>query len=211
MDADNDLAATPTGRATAATSEAAGCPPVGFEAFFLQQYRKLVHTLMYLDATKEEAENAVADAMTSVLERWNSVEQHAAYVRRAAINGFFRTRAAERHRAELLRKQPDPPQTYTDPALTAYEDQQWIAQLFAQMPERQREVMSLFFHEGRALKDIADLVGRSPEAVRQSFLEARKSLRALLDLPRAVPHGQNIAQTRRRHTVAETTLGKEAR
>jgi RNA polymerase sigma-70 factor (ECF subfamily) len=62
-----------------------------------------------------------------------------------------------------------------------WEDGQWVIQLLESLPPKQAEVMVLVV-DGLAPVDIAGLLGRTPEAVRQNLMEARKRLKRALEL-----------------------------
>ncbi len=178
MDTDNDLAQGTTAQATAPLIEARVDPAIEFDEFFRQHYRNMIRNAMYAGATKEEAEDAVSDAMLGMLGRWCTLSNPVAYARRAVLNSFVKVRQRERRRAELLAAEPKPSVHGEDAGLTLWEDRQWVAQLLNSLPERQREVMALVV-DGIEPRDIAELLGRSAAAVRQNLLEARKRLRPM--------------------------------
>ncbi len=49
-----------------------------------------------------------------------------------------------------------------------------------ELPEVQREVVHLFYHEGYSTKEIADILSRKESTVRSDLLRARKQLKKIL-------------------------------
>jgi Sigma-70 region 2 len=75
--------------------------PEQLETFYAAHYPRLVKVLVVLDATIEEAEDAVQKAMMDLVrrcQRLQAPEHPAAYVQRAAINYFVKERRRERER-----------------------------------------------------------------------------------------------------------------
>jgi RNA polymerase sigma factor (sigma-70 family) len=62
-----------------------------------------------------------------------------------------------------------------DRMLTVWEDRQWVTQLLNGLPPAQREAMALIVDE-YSPTEIAQLLGASPEAVRQRLYVARQRL-----------------------------------
>jgi RNA polymerase sigma factor (sigma-70 family) len=67
-------------------------------------------------------------------------------------------------------------------ALIAREDHARLAEAIDALPDEAREVVTLFYREGRSVRQVADLLGMREDAVKQRLSRARSRLReALLD------------------------------
>ncbi len=175
---DNDVVAQP-GPARQHAAEAA--PPSGFAGFFRSSYRQVVQTVIYAGATETEADEAAAAAMEEVLRRWDQVSSPLAYARKAAVSHFLKEkeRGNERIRHRLAGLAEATPDGALDPRLTVWEDSQWVEQLLSSLPSAQREVMA-FIIDGFAPTEVAALLGKTPEAVRQNLKAARSRLTFML-------------------------------
>src|SRR5690348_4971450 len=167
---------------TAARTNGPGSDPViDFTAFFRVHYRTLVRVAMYAGADLDEAKDAASDAMVEICQRWFSLSQPLGYARRAVISHFLkaRQRGLERVRLRQVQRAAGTPIAEDDPRLSAWEDQQWVAQLLEVLSPHQRQTMA-YLLDGYSTVEIAQLLGSSPDAVRQRLLQARKRLRQAL-------------------------------
>ncbi|WP_305786015.1 RNA polymerase sigma factor [Symbioplanes lichenis] len=180
MDADDDAV------------EAAAVPPAGtrvsvsdeFVAFFRVGYQPLLRTVMYFGASGDQAEDAAQAAMIEVGQRWSAIQHPQAYAQKAAISHLIRIKnkeALDRERVQQACQGTDLSMGRLDPHLTLWEDSEWVKQLLDGLPPKQREVMS-FVIDGFQPAEIAILLGRSSDAVRQNLMEAR--LRLMKELER---------------------------
>lgn len=172
---DNDAAAQP------GSARQQSAPPYGFAGFFRSAYRQVVQTVIYAGATETEADEAAAAAMEEVLRRWDQIRLPRAYARKAAVSHFLKEKERGnnriRHRlAGLAEARRD---GALDPGLTVWEDSQWVEQLLNSLPAAQREVME-FIVAGFAPSEVAVLLGKTPEAVRQNLKAARSRLTFML-------------------------------
>jgi RNA polymerase sigma factor (sigma-70 family) len=157
--------------------------PVG--QFCREHYRRLVRTTMYAGATKEEAMEAVSGALEDLVRAWDRVDFPLTWSSRAALNHFRREKnKVHRLRRRLLENGAGTPDGADDPQLTLWEDQQWVIQMLDSLPPKQREVMALVIANFEPA-EIARLLGRTPGAVRQSLLEARRRLKPAIAQERA--------------------------
>jgi RNA polymerase sigma factor (sigma-70 family) len=152
-----------------------------FEDFFRPAYRELIKTAMYAGATKHEADEAAAAAMQEVLRRWSELDDPLAYARRAVVSNFIkeRTRNLDRVRRRQVEQSAGTAEYRTDPNLTIWEDQEWVLQMLQSLPPGQHAVMK-YIVDGFTPTEISTLLGRSPEAIRQSLHDARLRLQAAL-------------------------------
>jgi RNA polymerase sigma factor (sigma-70 family) len=175
----------PSGRAA---PEAAA--PIGFEAFYRAAYRELLKTAMYAGATEQEAEDATQKTMEEAYRRWSDIDHPHAYARRAVISNFLKdiTRGHTRTRRRQTEREQPVNEGGEDTRLTMWEDRQWVTQLLKSLPPAQREVMAFIF-DGFTPGEVAELLGKTPGAVRQNLCEARRRLTLAL-------HEQHEAEQR---------------
>jgi RNA polymerase sigma factor (sigma-70 family) len=148
-----------------------------FVDFFQQAYRAVIQTMLYTGATYHEAEEAVAAGMEEVFRRWDKIKSPLAYARRAALTSYLKEKERGpdrvRHRmaghAEARQEGPQ------DAELTIWEDRQWVVQILSSLPPAQRDVMA-FITDGFTPGEIATMLGKTPEAVRQNLHAARARL-----------------------------------
>jgi RNA polymerase sigma factor (sigma-70 family) len=156
--------------------------PPGFEDFFRSAYRKLVACVMYLGATKDEAEDAVAASMAEVLRRWAEISDPLAYARTATRSNFIMEKSRPGRLISRLVERGEVAYEYQDAGLTVWEDSQWVKQLLDTLSPAQREAMTGFMDE-YSHAEVARLLGKDPAAVRQNFQAARRRLTLALCEP----------------------------
>jgi len=170
--------------------------PDGFEEFFRASYRELVASAMIAGATQAEAEDAAAKTLAEMLPIWPVPVHPLAYARRAVVHNFIKdkTRGTRRVAWRLIERGHIPPgEGAHDARLTAWEDDEWIADVLSCLPPAQREVMECIAR-GIHRDEIAGTLGKSKEAVRRSLCDARVHLADELH-----PDGEH---KRTRHTSA---------
>jgi len=158
----------------------AGVPP-GFDEFFRSAYHAFLGTAIFVGARGQEAEDAVAAAMEEVWRRWGEVDEPLAYGRRATVSNFLKEkeRGLARVRRRMAERGEVMQETAGIDALSVWEDRQWVTQLLQALPLAQREVMACIV-DGFKPTEIAILLGKTPEAVRQNLHAARERLRLTL-------------------------------
>ena len=158
-------------------------PPQEFIRFFRAEYRRLMVTVMSVGATREEADEAAASAMEEVLRRWDRIEAPLAYGKRAALSNFFKEkeRGLDRIRGRLMQGAEAQRDGAGDAGLNVWEDTEWVMQILSSLPPAQRDVLALAV-DGFALAEVARLLGKTGDAVRQNLHAARtRASLALLD------------------------------
>ncbi len=177
-------------------------PPDGFADFFREHYRDLLKVAMYAGATMHEADEATAAVMKEILRRWDEVDDPLAYARRAVVSNFVKekTRGLDRVRRRQVERGAGTVAGREDRSLTVWEDREWVMQMLRSLPPGQRDVMA-FIVDGFTSTEIAALLGRSPDAVRQSLCGARQRLKEALQQEHA---------NEQRHTL-NTDSAKEVR
>jgi RNA polymerase sigma factor (sigma-70 family) len=155
-----------------------------FAAWFRSNFVKLCADLMRIGVSSQEAQDAAALAAEDLLRRWEKVDHPYAYARKAALRSVFKSR--ERSGRELQREvlQGAVAVSREDRGLTAWEDREWVMSLLGQLPSAQREVMACVVDQFTPA-ETAQLLGRTPAAVRRALADARKRLREDLAVWRA--------------------------
>ncbi|MEV6826002.1 sigma-70 family RNA polymerase sigma factor [Amycolatopsis sp. NPDC051102] len=161
--------------------------PGGFDDFFRAEYRKLVKALMVMEgASPTDADDCVAHAMEKLFERWHlpvSDPGRVRHPRAYAMKTARRRLKDERHRLQSVALDEDGSMLPTDKsALTALEDRQFVANTLACLPSAQRQVMHLIT-EGYTPAEIAEVLHKKPNNIRQIIHLVKKRLRPLLDPP----------------------------
>jgi RNA polymerase sigma factor (sigma-70 family) len=156
-------------------------PPDGFVGFYRAHYRDLLRSAMYAGATKREADEAAQAVMKEVLKHWSKLKDPLAYARRGVVSNYIKdkTRGLDRTRHRLVERGAGTAEGREDPNLTVWENREWVMQILQSLPPGQREVMA-FIIDGFAPTEVAALLGRSPDAVRQSLCAARRRLKEVL-------------------------------
>jgi RNA polymerase sigma factor (sigma-70 family) len=152
--------------------------PGGFEEFFRASYRELVATAMIAGASQEEAEDAAAKTLAEMIPIWPVPERPLAYARRAVVHNFIKdkTRGTRRIARRLIeRGHIQAREGAPDTRLTAWEDDQWVADVLSCLPPAQREVMECIAR-GLHRDEIPSVLGKSNEAVRRNLCDARARL-----------------------------------
>jgi DNA-directed RNA polymerase specialized sigma24 family protein len=163
----------------------AAAPPE-FVAFFRAEYRTLMVVVMFVGATFEEADEAAASAMEEVLRRWDQIDAPLAYGKRAALSNFYKEkdRGLDRIRQRLKQGAEARRDGAVDASMNVWEDQQWVMQVLGSLPPAQGEALALVV-DGFTPTEIARLLGKTADAVRQNLHAARARLTlALLDQDR---------------------------
>lgn len=157
--------------------------PAGFESFFLNHRKALLGVAMRLGATRHEADECVASAMKDVLTRWDTIDEPFSWARRAVQTYLIRerTRGLEAQRLRLVERGAGVADVADDLCLTDLEDREWVAQILAELPPAQRQVMTLAYH-GLTPSEISVLIGKNPDTVRQNLRLARAALRDCPDV-----------------------------
>lgn len=163
--------------------------PPGFVDFFQKAYRAVIQTVLYAGASYHEAEEAAAAGMEEVFRRWDQISSPLAYARRAALTSFLKEkeRGLDRVRHRMAGRAEARQEGTADAGLTIWEDGQWVGQILSSLPPAQREVMA-FITDGFTPGEIATMLGKTPDAVRQNLHAARARLtKELHDLQQG-PH-----------------------
>lgn len=157
-------------------------PRADFDSFFRESYTGLYAFACYLGASQQEAHDVLAAAMSDVFRCWADIDNPGAYARKAVISNFLKGRERERRRLQRVERHVGRDDARDDAAedrLARWEGEEWVMQQIRTLPPRQREAMALIV-DGLSPTEAAKLLGRTPEAVRQNLLAARRQLESTL-------------------------------
>jgi RNA polymerase sigma-70 factor (ECF subfamily) len=153
--------------------------PEEFDALFRRAYPPLVRALAVADGP-DAAVDAVQDAFVQALRHWKRISAYddpAAWVRRVAVNRLAnqrrKRRRGERATARLGIDQPAE-LTPTDVDLAA---------AVAALPDGQRRAITLHYLADLSVDQVADAMSIAPGTVKSQLHDARRALRAALEVP----------------------------
>lgn len=141
------------------------------EVVYRSSWLALTRLAYLLVGDRTEAEDIVQTVFASAAARWDTINEPAAYLRRAVVN-----RANDTHRRSYR-------QAPTVLGVTASIGEPEIDETWGVvcgLPAAQRAVVVLRFYEDLALADIAEVLGRAPSTVRSDLRRALAKLRELL-------------------------------
>ncbi len=151
-----------------------------FDDFFRANYDDVECGVRASGVTDDVAAEAAQEAFIRAYPRWWRLSHYrnpAAWVQRVAINVS----------RDLLRQQKRYERALTEIEVEAQLEPGETPDLgfaMAELPERQREALEAYYHDGLSTTEAAEEMGISPGAVRSHLSEARASLRPVL-----VTHG----------------------
>lgn len=167
--------------------------PDQFDAFYTAEYLKLVKYLVLLDATIEEAEDAVQKGMEALLRSQSSPANVTGWVRKAAYHYFLKERQRDRDRlTRELKGGHLVTGEYIDERLTSGEDLADVEDVLRCLSDTQRQVIQLVM-EGLSTHDIAMTLGKSDATIRQHVKRGRDQLKTQLPMA-ARPQGREDVQ-----------------
>ena len=156
-----------------------------FVGFFQAHYERLVGSLGAAFGNREAADEAVQDAFVRAYARWSRVrrlDSPAAWVRRVAIN-----RLRDGHRSRQRRERAEDRavdrvagRPHTDPVADAPGEWDVVRRTLAELPERQRIAVALYYVEDLSVRDIAMSMRISEGAVKAHLSQGRSRLAAVM-------------------------------
>jgi len=147
-----------------------GDRPADFEETYRAHRLALVRLAYLMCGSRDLAEDLVHDVFTSAHPRWQAIDNHVAYLRRAVVN-----RAKDEQRREVRRRlahNPGAPDLVTHPPEV---DQTWA--LIQKLPWKRRAVLVLHYYVDIPLVDVARLLNRPEGTVRSDHHRALDWLR----------------------------------
>jgi RNA polymerase sigma-70 factor (sigma-E family) len=143
-----------------------------FDAFYRGARPSMVRLAHFLTGSAGAAEETVQDSFVQVLQRWDRIDDPAAYLRTCVVN-----RARSRHRHRLLAlehlKRSDPQDAHRD-------QPDELLDALAALPRRRREVVVLRFYEQLSLAQIARVLRTSEGNVKSSLHRGLAQLKEAL-------------------------------
>jgi RNA polymerase sigma-70 factor (ECF subfamily) len=152
-----------------------------FERFFLAQYDVVLKLLTLTTGDRERATDATQEAFIKAYTKWSKISRYdspAAWVRRVAINAShdsFRSDLRRRRREELAQLDPSAADSDLSAGDTVAID------LLQRLPQRQREIATLFYVDDRSITEIATILRLRDGTVKYHLTSARDGLRKQID------------------------------
>ena len=164
--------------------------PETIESLFRSEYARLVRALTLASSSLPLATEAVQDAFVQANRHWARIrdyEEPARWLRRVAVNRIADSRRRVRRRdAGIVRIGSDRRARGADvvPAPDAIADGALVdlRAAVAELPERQRLVVSLHYLADLGVDEVADLLQISPGTVKSQLHDARRSLFRTLEV-----------------------------
>jgi RNA polymerase sigma factor (sigma-70 family) len=162
---------------------AAGSALAGFDELYQEQWWPMLRLATGLVDQVAAAEDVVQDAFAALCRKWDSIEDpHAAvgYLRTSVVNGsrnVLRHRMVVRRRLRVLGEDTVEGADATT-VLTA--EHQLVRVAFAQLPNRQREVLTLRYIAELTDLEIAEATGLTLGGVRSASSRGLAALRSRL-------------------------------
>jgi RNA polymerase sigma-70 factor (ECF subfamily) len=156
--------------------------PGPFEAFYLQEYPRVVKLAYALSGSRSGAEDIAQEAFLRAYRDWDRVgsyEHQAAWVRRVAANlatSGLRRRLVEARALARLAARPEPA---LDP-LPAENADFWRA--VRALPQRQARAVALYYLEDLSIQETARVLDCAEGTVRAQLAKARRTLARRLRL-----------------------------
>ncbi len=157
--------------------------PPGFETVYQKQWRSMFRLALGLLRDAALAEEIVQDAFEALFERWETLRDPAAavaYLRVCVVNG---SRSAVRRSVRARKRDVAGREETTDgadarPLLDA--EHAIVRQALAELPQMQREVLTLRYLQDLSDEDIAAATGLSLGGVRSSSSRGLAAMRHLM-------------------------------
>lgn len=151
-----------------------GAAPDPFAAFYRAQYQPMLRLAYLLTQSQAVAEELVQDSFIRVQPHWATLDQPAAYLRRAVTNACY-TYHRRRVREQAALAHPEPVATVAGPE----HDEVWDA--LAKLAPRRRAVLVLRYYLDLSEAEIAETLGCRPGTVKsishRALVELRRALR----------------------------------
>ena len=163
----------------------AGDADAAITELYERHHAEMVRTAVLLLRDQALAEDVVHDSFIKVHRRWATLDDRAAaigYLHRSVVNGC---RSAQRRRVVASRwvRRQNPREQRTAPADHAVldaEQRDAVLDALADLPRRQREVMTLRYYRDLSEEEIADALGISRGSVKTHASRGASALRDAL-------------------------------
>jgi RNA polymerase sigma-70 factor (sigma-E family) len=144
--------------------------------FVAVRYADLLRTAYLLTGSLHTAEDLVQTCLLKVMPRWDTIDDHLAYLRRALVNQ--RTSRWRRLWRETVSDRPPDPGV-PDPAAGLTDRTALVAEL-ARLPKQMRSVLVLRYWEDLSEAETADVLGCSIGSVKSQASRGIARLRSVL-------------------------------
>jgi RNA polymerase sigma-70 factor (sigma-E family) len=154
---------------------------MAFEDLYAREWWSMVRLATGLVDTTAAAEDVVQDAFTAVYRHWDRIADHGAavaYLRRTVVNA---SRSALRRRIRVRKYtlvDVDGPGADATTMLAA--DHDLVRRAMRNLPDRQREVLTLRYVAELSDPEIASATGLTPGGVRSASSRGLAALRTIL-------------------------------
>lgn len=147
-----------------------------FADFVTRRSAALQRFAYLVTGNREDARDAVQEALIGLYPRWERVAGGAeAYARRSIVNSHISR--WRRFGAEVLAFDPELDRPDPGDSFGAVDDKDQAARLFATLPPRQRAALVMRFYEGMSYAGIAEALGAAEPTARSLVHRALASLR----------------------------------
>ena len=147
---------------------------VAFAEVYERDYVTLVRLAHLLTGSNEVGEDVVQESFARVLDRWDQLDNPAAYLRTTVVN-----RARSWHRRRAVEERFGRRIAADDEIAAATGGELWDA--LATLPFRQRAALVLRFYEDRTTDEIATLLGCRPGTARSLISRGTAALREVIE------------------------------
>ena len=153
-----------------------------FDDLYRRDFHPLVALAYGLSGNRAAAEELVQEAFVAAHRDWRKIggyDNPSAWLRRVVVNrsvSALRRRAAERRALSRLGRQRVLPDELPEP-----DEALWRA--VRALPQRQAQVVALYYVDDRSTADIATILECAEGTVRAHLHKARQALAKTLDLP----------------------------
>jgi RNA polymerase sigma-70 factor (sigma-E family) len=157
--------------------------PLSFDQLYQSQWWPMLRLATGLVDQVGAAEDVVQDAFAALYRKWDSIREPAAavgYLRTSVVNGSrtaLRRRITARKYLRVVGEETDEAADHTS-ILSA--EHEMVRAALSELPDRQREVLTLRYIAELSDTDIADASGLSPGGVRSAASRGLATLRSTL-------------------------------
>jgi len=142
----------------------------GFEETYREHRLPLLRLAFLMCGSRDWSEDLVQSVFTSAHPRWNEIDNHVAYLRRAVVNLAKDGQRRSFRRLRLV------PQAGPEPVTSIPEvDETWA--LIQCLSRAQRAVVVLHYYEDLSLVEVANILDRPASTVRSDLHRALDRLR----------------------------------
>jgi RNA polymerase sigma factor (sigma-70 family) len=146
-----------------------------FAAFYRAEMSAVVRHVMNQGAGEQEAVDAAQTAFVQAYQVWETISHPRAWLRTVATRAFLRSRPWNREIPADSSMIEGAAAGLVIGKVEFSTEEQAVLEALAGLPHRQREAMAWHF-DGFTPTEIAEMLGTSPAAVRQSLARARRNL-----------------------------------